>query len=138
MDFGVFTLVAMWLLVHPKLPSPLSTSKETFSIEPWHQKLKLLPITMISKTPSCQILPLFFFFPFFSHPLQSNGNVGELVYEHEKDPFEMWFNVVWNDCIAFVLDFTQMWQSIWVMKLSLLFGFGVWLNIMIRSCMKQI
>jgi len=28
MDFGVFTLVAMWLLVHPKLPSPLSTTKE--------------------------------------------------------------------------------------------------------------
>jgi hypothetical protein len=35
------------------------------------------------------------FSPFFPHPLlQSNGNVGELVYEHEKDPFEMWFNVV--------------------------------------------
>lgn len=76
-------------------------------------KLKLLPITMTSKTPSCQILPLFFFSPFFSYPLlQSNGNVGELVYEHEKDPFEIWFNVVWNDCIAFVLDFTHMWQSI--------------------------
>jgi hypothetical protein len=40
-------------------------------------------------------IAIVFFSPFFSNPLlQSNGNVGELVYEYEKDPFEMWFNVV--------------------------------------------